>query len=119
MALALPILLLVLLAAIDCARLNMLRNTAENAVYEGARRAIVPGASAAQARAAVQKVLHAVGASQATITVTPETITMNTKTVTVTVSLPLRDNAWLAAAAGADRTLTKTCTMTRERTKGT
>jgi Flp pilus assembly protein TadG len=117
MAFALPILLLIVFSAVDFARLNMLRNSAENAAYEAARRAIVPGATATQASDAAKKVLKAVGASNCTVTITPATLTEDTTQVTVKVEIPLKNNAWLASAAKTTKVLTKSCTMTREKIK--
>jgi Flp pilus assembly protein TadG len=117
MAFALPILLTVLFAAIDCARLNMLRNSAENAVYEGCRSAIVPGATIGQVTAVTQKVLRAVGAVNSTVTVSPTPFDPNSRTVTVKVVIPLKDNSWVPAAMGSQRNMVKTCTMSRERTR--
>lgn len=117
MAFALPVLFLLVLGAVDFARLNMLRNSAENAAYEAARRAIVPGATATQASDAAKKVLKAVGASNYTVTVTPATLTEDTTTVTVKVEIPLKNNAWMASAAKTSKVLSKSCTMTREKIK--
>ncbi len=116
-ALALPILFMIMFGAVDCARLNMLRNSTQNAAYEGARSAIVPGGTAADATAAAQKVLTAVGIKNPTITVSPSTITSTTDKVTVTVTVPLKDNSWSAAAAKTTKNLVRTCTMSVERTR--
>ncbi len=51
-AICFPLLLLFFFAAFEFCRANMIRQTADNAAYEGARRAIVPGATAEDARAA-------------------------------------------------------------------
>ncbi|MBX3445048.1 MAG: pilus assembly protein [Planctomyces sp.] len=117
LALALPILLMVLFAAVDFARLNVLRNSAENAAYEGARRGILPGATAAQVIDAAQQSLRAVGAVNTQITVTPAVLTSSTQQVTVAVRIPLADNAWTANAARTTKDLVKSCTMSRERTQ--
>jgi Flp pilus assembly protein TadG len=117
MAFALPILFLVLFAAIDLARLNMIRNSAENAAYEGARRAILPGATPAQVKAAAETSLKAIGAVNPTITITPSNLDPAIRTVSVKIDIPLASNAWTAAAARTTKVLTKSCTMTRERTK--
>ena len=41
-----PVFFLILLASIEFSRLNMMRHTAAHAAYEGARTALVPGATA-------------------------------------------------------------------------
>ena len=45
-AFCLPLLFFFFLSALEFARVNMIRQTVENAVYEGSRRGVVPGATA-------------------------------------------------------------------------
>ena len=77
-------------------RVNMIRQSVENAVYEGSRRGIVPGATAADCRTAAQNVLNTVMARNATINVTPTVITQDTPQVTVAVVVPVNNNSWVA-----------------------
>ena len=53
-AICAPILFLFFFASLEFSRVNMIRQSVENAVYEGARRGIVPGATAANCRASAQ-----------------------------------------------------------------
>ena len=48
-AFTLPIILLIFFGFIELARANMIRNSAKNAAYMGARRAVIPGGTAAEA----------------------------------------------------------------------
>src|SRR3972149_6271968 len=82
-AITAPVFFLFLLAAFEFGWLNVMRHTADNAAYEAARQAIVPGATAAEATAEAQRVLNIVGARDAQVTITPSTIDANTKSVTV------------------------------------
>ncbi len=116
-AIVLPILFAIMFASVDCARLNMLRNSAQNAAYEGARNAIVPGATATNASAAANKVLSAVGVKNAIVTVSPSVITSETDTVTVTITVPLKDNSWMASSAKTTKNMVRTCTMSIEKTR--
>lgn len=113
-ALALPVLLLLITGAIEMTRMNMLRNTAQNAAYEGARRGALPGANANQAKAAAQTILDTVGTSNATITINPAVLTSTVSRVTVSVSIPLNDNGWITPYFTKDRSLLADCTLTRE-----
>ncbi len=61
-AIAAPVFFLFLLASFEFGWLNVLRHTADNAAYEGARAAMVPGATAADATAKVNSILKIVGA---------------------------------------------------------
>src|SRR3954462_9404815 len=91
-ALTVPILFLFVLAAFEFGWLNVLRHTADNAAYEAARAAMVPGATAAEAIAKANSILHVVGARQATVTVTPTSITNETEQVTVAIDIPMKFN---------------------------
>ena len=93
----------------------MIRQSVENAVYEGARRGIVPGATAANCRASAQAVLNSISANGATITVTPTIITKDTPEVTVAVSVPVNNNSWVTPVFFADRTISSEMTLRRER----
>ncbi len=94
-ALVFPIFISILLMSLEAARLNTLRNTIENAVYEGARRGIVPGAAATDVQATASSIMQAVGAKNIVITTTPSTITDATDNVTVTIDVPLSANSWI------------------------
>lgn len=118
-AIILPVVFAIMFAAVDCARLNMLRNSVQNAAYEGARSAITPGSTATDAKDAAKKVLNGIGVKSYTITVSPSTITTSTDKVTVTISVPLKSNSWTAAAAKTTKNLVRSCTMTIEKTRRT
>jgi Flp pilus assembly protein TadG len=94
MAICLPILFLLLLGTLEFSRMNMLRNSIDNAAYEGARRGVVPGATASSCISAANSVLTAVAARSATVTVNPTNITDTTPQITVTVSVPMNSNSW-------------------------
>ena len=114
-ALCAPLLFLIFFAALEFTRANMLRQSIENAVYEGARRGIVPGATVDEVVAEAQSVLNAVATRNASVTVSPTVITADTLEVTVSVSVPLNDNAWITPKFLKDRLLTSSLTLARER----
>ena len=114
-AICVPILFLFFFAALEFSRVNMIRQTIENATYEGSRRGIVPGATAADCRNAAQLVLNTVSTNDATITVTPSVITPDTSKVTVTISVPVDSNSWITPLFFENKTLTNSMTMRRER----
>ena len=53
--------------------MNVLRHTADNAAYEAARYAMVPGATAAEAKAKANALLKIIGTRNAVVTVSPAT----------------------------------------------
>jgi Flp pilus assembly protein TadG len=116
-ALTVPIFFLVLFGSIELARLNMLRTSIENAAYEGARRAIVPGGTAADAQDGARVILTAVSARHAQVDVDPPIIDADTTQVTVTVAVPLRKNLWVFAPAFTGTSdMVRSCTLSVERT---
>src|SRR4029077_9900959 len=92
-ALTLPIFLLFLMAAFEFGWMNVVRHTADNAAYEAARTAIVPGATSAEVTAKANAVLKVIGVRGAAVTLNPSTITDATKQVTVSVDVPMKSNA--------------------------
>lgn len=102
-------------ASLEFSRVNMIRQSVENAVYEGARRGIVPGATAANCRASAQSVLNTVLARNATINVSPAVITKDTSEVTVDISVPVNSNSWVIPTFFANRTISGSMTLKRER----
>ena len=113
-AITAPILFLFVFAAVEFSRANMIRNTSTNAAYEGARRGIVPGASAADVQAAALAVVDSVLINGAQVTVSPATITPDTQQVTVTVQVPLDENGWVMPLFFAGKTIVADCTLRRD-----
>lgn len=114
-ALTLPVFFLILLMSVEAARLNTLRNTVENAAYEGARAGIVPGSTTSDVTTAVQPILNAVGAKSAVITTDPAVISDSATSITVTIDIPLGSNSWIGRTSSQH--MIRSCTLTRERIK--
>jgi Flp pilus assembly protein TadG len=114
-AICAPILFLFFFASLEFSRVNMIRQSVENAVYEGARRGIVPGATAANCRASAQLVLNSISATGATITVIPSVITKDTPEVTVAVTVPVNNNSWVIPVFFEGRNISSSMTLRRER----
>jgi Flp pilus assembly protein TadG len=116
LAIVCPILFAFFCGAIEFARANQIMNAVALSSYQGCRRAIVPGATATNTTAAVNTVLTANMVSGATITINPTTITNATDEVTVTVSVNLSTNAWITPTFTKNKSITRSCTLTREKT---
>ena len=80
-----------LLAAFEFGWLNVLRHTADNAAYEAARAAMVPGATAADAKTKANGFLKIVGAREAKVTITPASFHTSTNEVTVAIDVPMSE----------------------------
>lgn len=114
-AIAAPIFFLFLLAAFEFGWLNVMRHTADNAAYEAARTAIVPGATAAEALDKATSLLNVVGARGATINITPVNITNATTEVTVSVDLPMSRNGLITPRFTGATVLHSQSTLKTER----
>ncbi len=116
-AIVAPLFFLVVLTMFEFTRLIVLRHTADNAAYEAARAAMVPGSNAASAKRKARQLLNIVGAQGAKIRVAPAKITKDTEEVTVTVSVPLNRNGWVAPKFTKGKTFTASSTMRTERVR--
>jgi Flp pilus assembly protein TadG len=114
-ALTAPIFFLFLLAAFEFGWMNVIRHTADNAAYEAARTAMVPGATAAEARSKANSLLRIVGARGAKITVTPTTVTNETEEVTVDIDISMRRNGLIVPRFTKNTTLQSSSTLRTER----
>ena len=110
-AIVAPIFFLLVLASLEFGRMNMIRHTADQAAYEAARYAMVPGATAAEARAKANSLLQIVGTRGATVTVIGPT----DDEVTVNVSVPMNQNGWISPRFSKDHTIRATSTLKTER----
>jgi Flp pilus assembly protein TadG len=114
-ALTAPIFFLFLLAAFEFGWMNVIRHTADNAAYEAARNVIVPGATAAEARAKADSLLKIVGARGAKITVTPTNVTKDTDEVTVAIDVPMKSNGLILPRFTKNSTIHSESTLRTER----
>ncbi len=95
LAVVIPVILVIFYALIEISRLLLLQHTADAAAYEGARHAMVPGATSSDAIAAANVLLQADGLKGTTIKVEPAEITEATSVITVEVLIPAAQNSWL------------------------
>ncbi len=114
-ALTVPIFLLFLMASFEFGWLNVIRHTADNAAYEAARAAIIPGATAADATAKANSLLNIVGARGAKVTITPAVLTTTTEQVTVAIDIPMKSNGLVIPRFSGKKILHSASTMRTER----
>lgn len=114
-AIVAPVFFILLLTSIEFSRLNVIRHSADEAAYEGARTAMVPGATAAEAIAAANEILDIIGAKDANVEIDPPVIDEDTNEVTVTISIPLNSNGWILPRFTRNRTLERDATLRTER----
>ena len=92
----------------------MIRHSAENAAYEGARAGITPGANASKVQNAANAVLAPIGVQGATVTVNPSSIAPGDAEITCTVSIPFDQNGYFIPIFMQGKTIEVECTLTRE-----
>ena len=114
-AIVAPIFFLLLLAAFEFGWMNVIRHTADNAAYEAARAAMVPGATSAEATAKATTLLKIVGARGAKISITPATLTTATKEVTVAIDVPMSSNGLITPRFSKKTVLHSESTLRTER----
>ncbi|MDZ4657966.1 MAG: TadE/TadG family type IV pilus assembly protein [Bythopirellula sp.] len=114
-AIVAPIFFLLMLASFEFSRMNVIRHTADNAAYEAARHAMVPGATAAEAVAKANTILNTVGTRGARVTITPTTLGPTVDTINVQIDVPLNQNGWIVPKFTSGRTLTAQSTLRTER----
>lgn len=114
-ALTAPIFFLFLLASFEFGRLNVIRHTADHAAYEAARTAMVPGATADDAKNKAKNLLNVVGTRSADVTVTPSVLGPNTDEVTVQIAIPMSKNGLIVPRFTSATTITAESTLRTER----
>ncbi len=114
-----PLLFFVFFASVEFSRFNVIKNSVENAAYEGCRIGILPGATSAKCEAAAEQILQAIGISDATVVVTPSTINAATPQITVDISLNLQaSHGFVINQLIVGRELRGSCTLEREVIEG-
>ena len=87
---------MVLFAGFEFSRVCLIRNAAHNAVYQAARRVMVPGATVADANAEATRLLSVFGVNSFTLTINPTPITLAANRVTVSIDIPASQCSWIA-----------------------
>ncbi len=90
-AMVFPIFVVVIFFFFESWRFVQFRDAVDQAALEAGRAAIVPGATAEEARARANTILASVGANSAVVTITPQQLREDTDEVTIDVTLPYAD----------------------------
>jgi Flp pilus assembly protein TadG len=114
-ALCAPVFFLFVFAMFEFTWMNVIRHTADNAAYEAARVAMVPGATATEARDEANRILRAIGVRGAVVGVTPEVLRPETRHVQVSVTVPMDRNSLIAQRFTRGRTIDASSTLRTER----
>lgn len=114
-AIVAPIFFLLLLSSFEFSRLNVIRHTADNAAYEAARNAMVPGATATEAIAKANSILRVVGTRGARVTINPTTLGPDVDSINVRIDIPISQNGWIVPRFTRSSILTAQSTLRTER----
>lgn len=118
-ALTAPVLVVIVFAAIEFSRANMLLHTAAIAATEGARRGITAGVTAEDCHQAAIDELTTLGINDALTMVHPEVITDETEMITVGVRVPINAaNSYLVPQFFQEDSFVKVVSITREAKSG-
>ncbi|MGI9474256.1 MAG: TadE/TadG family type IV pilus assembly protein [Rubripirellula sp.] len=116
-AIVAPLLFLFFFAAFEFCRVAMIRHTADNAVYEGCRLAIIPGATSAEAEAETRRIMSSLGVTKVSVAVSPTTIVEDTEEVSVKIEVPLDENSFVPNQFVAGHSIVRELTLRREGTQ--
>lgn len=111
---AASLLFLFMFAAIEFARLNLMKHAIEHASYLAARRGMITGARATDVVDVAQAHLDALDVEGAAIMVNPTRITDETSLIEVTIEVPMAGNSWISPLYFGD-TITAQTRMLTER----
>jgi len=114
MAIVGPLAFFFFFAAFEFCRVAMIRHTADNAVYEACRRAMIPGGTSAGARDEARSILNTLGIGSYSVTVLPQEITAATREVTVRVRVPLDGNSFVPNQFFGGQVIERALTLRRE-----
>lgn len=115
-ALVANVMFISIFACIEFARVNMVRNMSQNAAYYAARTAMVPGATEADAKAEVDRLLGSLISTGYTTQVSE--LGNDASTIEVRVEVDLRAVALFVPMFVTDPTLTSVATLRTERYSG-
>jgi Flp pilus assembly protein TadG len=105
-----PIIFLIFMGAIEITRLNFIRNSAANACYEGARKAVTPGSTVSDAENEAERLLTMLGVGNGANV----TVNMAVDSVTVSASIPVSQNSWGLTRFTGSFNVNQSCKLSRE-----
>lgn len=111
----LPIILMLFFGVLEIGRTLLLQHSADTAAYEGARSAMVPGATVEDARKAATELLVAARVTNFEIQVDPDKIEEGTALISVDVTIPVDQNSWVIPSFVSNVTVESNVTLFTER----
>ncbi len=113
------VLLVIIFACIEFARLSLIRNLAQDAAYFAARIAMVPGGTSAEAIAEANRILGIINTQNAAVTINNgQGLSDSSSEVRVRIQVPVDDNALFVPMFSRGRTIETEAVMRTERYDG-
>lgn len=109
-----PVLFVCFFAAFEFCRVAMIKHTADNAVYEGCRKAIIPGGTSREAINETRRIMNTLGVTDFRISVKPRRINPTTRQVTVRIEVPLNGNSFVPNQFVTGNEIVRELTLYRE-----
>lgn len=110
---------LLVFICIEFCRLCLIQNLAQDAAYYAARRAMVPGATVAEAKAEANRVLGMVGTRGASVLINgDDTLTDQSDEIVVQITVPVDQNGLFVPKFTKNLDFVTTATMRTERYDG-
>ncbi len=113
-AICVPVLLLVLFAAVEYSRVLQIQQAVRQAAFEGARAGVALDASTSDVTTAANNILNALTIKGATVSVNPNPISYTTPSLTVTVSAVPANNGWFVRFMTSGMTISSSISLDRE-----
>lgn len=105
---------MLVLVSLEFARFMMVRQSMDQAAYEGARVGIIPGNTAENVKTKTRDFLSKLGIRNPTITVSPSNIDQTTVAVTVEVTAKFSDSAWISPMFSRNKIIRSRVTLDHE-----
>ena len=112
-----PVLFLCFFAAFEFCRVAMIKHTADNAVYEGCRKAVIPGGTSREATNETRRIMNSLGVTDFKTSVKPRSIRPTTRQVTARIEVPLNKNSFVPNQFVAGKEIVRELTLYREGTQ--
>ncbi len=112
-AIVLPIIMIVFLGLIMITQMVFIRDSAQQAAYEGARRGMAIQASTDSCKKTTVEYLEQFGIVDAVVTIDPVNLQPGTERVTVNVEVPMKSNSWIGISP-LSKSVSTSITLTRK-----
>jgi len=109
--LVVPIIFFLFFGALEITAINILRQSAGNAAYEAARKAVIPGGTAQDAENTATQMLTMLNCHHGSSV----SVSESQEKVSVTITVPAAQNSWGMTKFVGNINITETCVLSRDK----